>query len=103
MTNRFILVGAILFASLMAPTKHAGACQFDTDCQPGSNCIKSIGQIYGICVGGSLPGNRYDSVPVFAPLDLNRSYGNTCQFDVDCGPGSKCVKSSGSINGTCVR
>lgn len=103
MTSRFILVAAILIAFLMAPTQQAIGCQFDTDCQPGSNCIKSVGQIYGICIGGSMPGNRYDSEPVYAPLDLNRTYGNTCQFDVDCGPGSKCTKSSGSINGTCIR
>jgi hypothetical protein len=103
MANRSILVGAILVALVIAPTQHAVACQFDTDCQPGSNCIKTVGQLYGICMGGIMPGNQYDSKPVYAPLDPNRTYGNTCQFDVDCGPGSKCAKSSGSINGTCIR
>ena len=103
MASRIILVAAILLASLFVLTQHAAACQFDTDCQPGSKCIKSMGQIYGICMGGIMPGNRHDRQPVYDPLDLNRTYGNTCQFDTDCGPGSKCAKSSGSINGTCVR
>ena len=50
-----------------------------------------------------MPGNQYDREPVYAPLDVNRTYGNTCQFDTECGPGSKCAKSVGSINGTCVQ
>jgi len=29
--------------------------------------------------------------------------GNTCSFDADCGPGYVCVKSPGSISGTCMR
>ena len=89
--------------SLLLAGDSAFACQFDTDCQPGSRCIKSAGQIYGICMGGISPGNRNDRQPVYDPLDLNRSFGNTCQFNTDCGPGSRCVKSSGSIYGTCVR
>lgn len=82
-------------------TGQAAACSFDTDCQPGSKCIKSRGQLYGICAGGMSPGNRNDRQPVYAPLDPNRSYGNTCQWDTDCGPGSRCMKSG--IYGVCVR
>ena len=37
------------------------------------------------------------------PLDINRTVGNTCQFSTDCGPGSKCMKQSGQINGVCIR
>ena len=79
------------------------ACQFNTDCDPGSNCLKRSGSIYGICVGGISPGNSNDRVPVYSPLDPNGTYGNTCQFSTDCGPGSVCTKSSGSINGTCMK
>ncbi len=88
-----------LFFALEAP---AIACRFDTDCNPGSRCIKKSGSIYGICAGGSFPGNRNDRVPVDAPLDPNRTYGDTCRFDTDCGPGSECVKESG-IYGVCVK
>ena len=79
------------------------ACQFNTDCDPGSKCLKNSGSIYGVCAGGISPGNSNDRVPVYSPLDLNQTYGNTCQFNTDCGPGSVCVKSGGSINGTCMK
>jgi hypothetical protein len=79
------------------------ACQFDTDCDVGSKCLKSGGQIYGICAGGMNPGNSSDRTPVHSPLDPNGTVGNTCNFDTDCGPGSKCVKGSGQIHGVCMR
>ncbi len=78
------------------------ACSFDTDCGVGSKCVKASGAIYGICAGGLFPGNRYDQEPVYAPLDINQTYGNTCNFDVECGPGSKCLK-GGGIEGVCVK
>jgi hypothetical protein len=79
------------------------ACSFDTDCSPGSKCVKANGQIYGVCVGGISPGNTNDQQPVYSPLDPNRTVGNTCSFDTDCGPGSQCVKSQTSIYGACMR
>ena len=79
------------------------ACSFDTDCNPGSKCLKSQGAIYGVCHGGISPGNKNDKQPVTAPLDTNRTYGNTCSFDTDCGPGSKCAKENGSIKGVCLK
>lgn len=78
------------------------ACSFDTDCNPGSICLKSGVQMYGMCVGGLSPGNSNDRAPVRDTLDLNGTAGNTCSFDTDCGPGSKCMK-SGAIYGTCMR
>lgn len=79
------------------------ACSFDTDCQVGSKCVKSRGNIYGICVGGMNPGNNNDRTPVIDPLDLDRSYGNTCSFDTDCGVSNKCFKEQGYIKGVCVK
>lgn len=99
---RAFLIALAALAALALAEK-AAACKFDTDCQPGSTCLKSSGQIYGMCVGGIRPGNKYDKKPVYDPLDLNRTAGNTCKFDINCGPGSTCVKASGSIYGTCMR
>lgn len=79
------------------------SCSFDTDCSPGSKCIKGSGSIYGVCAGGISPGNSNDRRPVRDALDPNQTVGNTCSFDTDCGPGNKCLKSSGSIYGTCFR
>ena len=78
------------------------ACSFDTDCEPGSKCLKKSGSIYGVCVGGISPGNSNDRRPVYSPRDINGTYGNTCSFNTDCGPGYVCVK-SGGIYGTCMR
>lgn len=83
-------------------TTTAMACSFDTDCGVGSHCLKSSGSIYGVCAGGMFPGNRNDSTPVYSPLDIDRTYGNTCSFDTDCGVSNKCMKSPGSISGVCM-
>jgi hypothetical protein len=46
------------------------ACSFDTDCNPGSRCVKASGSIYGVCEGGISPGNSNDRQPVQAHLIL---------------------------------
>jgi hypothetical protein len=76
---------------------------FDTDCQPGSKCAKASGSIDGVCVGGAFPGNRNDDAPVRDWTDPSGIYGNTCSFNADCGPGNKCVKTSGATDGVCMR
>ena len=78
------------------------ACQFNTDCEVGSKCVKSNGSIYGYCMGGLNPGNQNDQKPTRDLLDLTGKKGDTCSFDTDCGVGGKCVKSSNSIYGTCL-
>ncbi len=98
-----LLVALVVIAAVCLVPQRVSACQFDTDCNPGSQCLKVQGAIYGVCAGGLNPGNRSDREPVYSPLDPNRTYGNTCQFNTDCGPGSACLKSSGSIYGVCVR
>lgn len=93
---------SMIFALTLVLSSFSYACQFNTDCNPGSKCLKASGSINGVCVGGITPGNSYDRKPVYAPLDTNRTYGNTCSFNADCGPGSVCVK-SGGIHGTCMK
>jgi hypothetical protein len=92
-----ILAATFLFIPVIAL-----ACSFDTDCSPGSKCEKSSGSIYGVCLGGISPGNSNDREPVYSPLDINGTYGNTCSFNTDCGPGSVCLK-QGGIEGVCMR
>lgn len=76
------------------------ACQFNTDCEVGSRCVKSAGQLYGVCMGGMAPGNSGDKVPVHEQSGDNT--GKTCSFNVDCGAGGTCLKESGQLQGVCM-
>lgn len=92
----------IILAGLLAAAAPVHACQFDTDCDVGSKCLKAMGQLYGVCAGGMNPGNSNDRQPVRAPLDLSGKVGNTCSFDLDCGIGNVCLKGRGQLNGVCM-
>jgi hypothetical protein len=81
----------------------AFSCQFDTDCSVGSKCLKKSGELYGMCAAGMQPGNDYDKKPYRDQLDVTKKVGNTCSFDVDCGPGNRCMKQSGQIKGACMK
>lgn len=78
------------------------ACLTNLDCEMGSKCIKEQGGVYGICAGGSQPGNANDQVPVYAPMDMNDTYGNTCSSNLDCGLGSMCLKERLLTDGVCI-
>lgn len=80
----------------------ATACSFDTDCSPGSKCVKPGGRVVGMCTGGQFPGNRYDKKAYSDPFDPNRTAGKTCSFNIECGPGNHCAMGLG-LYGVCVR
>ena len=92
-----VTIGILLIVLSFA--SGAVACQFDTDCAPGSKCLKAPGSLYGICAEGIFPGNDNDRVPVRHWNPLKAKVGNTCQFDTDCDIGGRCMKSRGSIYG----
>ena len=66
---QLILVVLLVF-SLSSLGSSAYACQFDTDCEVGSTCLKSSGNLYGYCIGGLYPGNQNDQRPWRDPLDI---------------------------------
>lgn len=92
----------VLLATLAMPCVGM-ACISDTDCAVGSKCLKNPGALYGICSGGTNPGNDNDRQPGFDPFDPTRSIGKTCSFDKDCGPGIKCRKDTGQTKGVCAK
>ena len=97
MPLRSILIAATLgFASAIAVP-----CQFNTDCEVGGKCVKQPGQIWGICWGGSPPGNRGDRAPVEDVL--RPGVGDTCEFNTDCEVGQQCAKKPGALEGVCLR
>jgi hypothetical protein len=93
---------AIIVAVLGLLQQNVLACSFDTDCSPGSKCVKISGRVTGYCSGGQFPGNKYDQKPYTDPFDPNRTVGNTCSFGVECGPGNRCEMGLGTA-GVCVR
>ncbi len=92
-----------LLLAFLITTASAMACESDTDCLPGSQCLKASGSMYGMCTGGFSPGNSNDRQSVSSPSDGNRTWGNTCAFDIDCSPGGHCSKETSSSEGLCMK
>ena len=95
---------ALLSASFIAGALVSGAavaCQFDVDCHTGGKCLKEFGADYGVCFGGSRPGNEGDRRPPLQGRDPNHTVGNTCHLDAECGTGSECLKAPGGGAGVC--
>jgi hypothetical protein len=85
-----------LLAALLM-TGPAMACESESDCLPDSQCLKTSGSLYGMCAAARSP----DGSDQLASSPGNRTWGNTCTFDVDCAPGTHCFK-EGSAEGFCM-
>jgi hypothetical protein len=92
------VIQAIVLMGMAISFSIANACQFNTDCDVGSKCIKRSGGLYGYCMGGMNPGNSYDREPA---TDIRGGGGWTCSFNTDCDPGYMCAKSG--LQGVCVK
>lgn len=99
---RIIVIAAI--ALLPVPTL---ACSFDTECNPGSKCLKRSGQLEGVCAGGMFPGRPTQNDQQARNRDPyqwnNRTEGQQCSFNTECGAGSMCLKEAGRLYGVCIR
>ena len=91
------ILKSIITIVFVLPLSSTYSCQFNTDCDVGSKCIKN-GGLYGYCMGGMNPGNSYDRQPA---TDLRGGGGFTCSFNTDCDVGYKCAKSG--LKGVCIR
>lgn len=85
-------------ALTLAGWGYAYSCSFDVDCAVGSHCVRDLGELEGVCVGGLFPGNRHDLDPPRDPLW--EGYGRACVTTLDCEPGHRCVGEG--IYGTCL-
>lgn len=92
----------LLFFSVILMSCGSFACEFDLDCDYGSKCVKKLGELEGICMGGNFPGNDNDRRPFRSEDEWSR-VGETCSFDLDCEIGEKCAKSRSKLEGVCVK
>jgi hypothetical protein len=96
----FIAIG-LMTVLLFICFSRSLACSFDSDCAGNSKCVKTSGLIFGVCSGGSIPGNT--SKPVYSSVNLDSTHEKTCASDADCGASNKCVKYRGNISGVCMK
>jgi hypothetical protein len=95
-------LSALFVTAAVLGTSSAWGCITPSDCAVGSRCLKKDGGIYGVCVGGLHPGNENDRRPVAKPFDADKTFGNTCSYDMDCGLKNRCLRRPGKMQGICV-
>jgi hypothetical protein len=94
---------SVLFVTAaLLGTSSAWGCVVGSDCAIGSRCLKKDGAAYGLCVGGLHPGNENDRRPVEKSFDMDKTFGNTCSYDMDCGLSNRCARRPGKMSGVCV-
>jgi hypothetical protein len=94
--NRKWLIVVLALAS--AP---AFACQFDSDCNVGWQCLKQLGQTEGTCTSNRAGGHADDAGLSRDPTDPARSAQHSCDVDLDCGAMGKCLRAQGRASGVC--
>ena len=102
MTVRTFLLVLGMTACLLGLAGPARACDWDTDCEVGSKCLKRRGELSGACIGGLYPGNKNDARPYEDPLDSNSSAGHACSWDTDCDVNQRCLKKGSALEGVCL-
>ncbi len=60
------------------------------DCEIGNQCVIVTNNDYGVCIGGRSPGNSNDERPIKIKGDLDETFGDVCENNMDCGPRSFC-------------
>lgn len=97
----FVLHRLFVLFTFGVSVPSALACQFDTECMPGSSCVKSANGLFGVCAGGLSPGNANDRNPP-PRVDSSDKRGMPCSFDLECGIGGRCEKGT-LVKGVCVK
>lgn len=98
LTKMILKLAAI---GLIVASYNLFACQFSSDCEIGSKCIKSGYNMNGVCIGGMNPGNRGDSQPVYNAYNASDLVGKQCSYDMECGFGRRCIKEGYNLYGVC--
>lgn len=103
-----IKLKAIFYGLTLIASLDAFACEYNTDCEIGSTCVKKQFELEGICMAGISPGNSndrkpYNPEPYVQPKFKSSTVGNTCSYNMDCAIGESCMKESGSLEGVCMK
>ncbi|HEY8152881.1 MAG TPA: hypothetical protein VII72_01995 [Myxococcota bacterium] len=99
--RRLFVVASI--ASILLLGVDAVACQTDTDCSAASRCIRTFGQLEGVCERGISPVQGVERRPLGAPGTPKGEEGHPCELEEDCGSGLHCVAKTDSTTRICGR
>jgi hypothetical protein len=97
-----IFAWAALAALLVLPGE-ASACEGDGDCPGHSRCVRSFGQLSGVCERAASSSERREPRRVGDPREPGGSVGAPCDFESDCADGLRCVRQSGTRQKSCRR
>jgi hypothetical protein len=99
--HRLLTAGAIPLIFLLSAD--APACQTDRDCGGAGRCVKTWGQIDGVCERGLPPIQGDDPRPVGHPDRPRSAEGQACELTVDCVQGLVCAMQPNTSARICSR